>query len=150
MAATSRPLRVLVADDEHAIADSLTTIFRSHGFDARSVYSGYSAIETAVKFDPDVVISDVTMPGVNGIDAVLSISRQWPNSRFLLFTGNADCQESLERARAGGLRLACLHKPVPPRLLIEYLRECANHLNLDYGAGSASIHSSGFLSFDPV
>jgi len=130
MATTRRPLRVLVLDDEHVIADSLAIIFRNSGFEARSVYSGYSAIETALDFQPDVVISDIVMPGLGGVETILSIWRRSPNSRFLLMTGNANRQDALHNARARGLQLVCLHKPVPPQLLIEYLTDCAYGMNV--------------------
>jgi CheY-like chemotaxis protein len=128
MAAIKRPLRVLVADDEKVIADSLAIIFRDNGFDATAVYNGPSAIETAAQLQPDVVISDVLMPGMSGVDAVLNISRRLPQSEFVLFSGHADCQQSLIGAQANGLKFVYLHKPVPPQLLIEYLAGCAIRL----------------------
>jgi DNA-binding NtrC family response regulator len=132
-----RALRVLVADDEHVIADTLATIFRNNGFEVRSVYSGYSAIETAVHFYPDVIVSDILMSGINGIDAALSISRELPKSRFVLITGHADCDDDIEQARARGLKLMCFQKPILPQSLIEYLADCALDLNLERNLVSA-------------
>jgi len=129
---SGRALRVLVADDEHVIADTLATIFRNNGFEVRSVYSGYSAIETAVHFYPDVVVSDILMAGINGIDAALSISRELPKSRFILITGHADCDDDIEQARARGLDVMCLHKPILPQSLIEHLADCAMDLKLKH------------------
>jgi CheY-like chemotaxis protein len=123
--ATDRPLRVLVVDDEHPIADSLVTIFRNHGFDATSVYSGYSAIEAALSVRPDVVISDVRMPGVNGLDAILSIWRLLPSAKFILFSAKADYTDRLSRAREQGFNFVYLHKPIPPQSFIEYLKHWA-------------------------
>jgi CheY-like chemotaxis protein len=132
--ATPRPLRVLVADDEHLIADTLVAIFRNKGFDASSAYSGYSAIETAVTLKPDVIISDVLMPGMNGIEAALSISKLLPDSKFLLFSGHAGSQDSIRLARSQGLNFVFMHKPVPPGFLVEYLEDCALKLNAGQGA----------------
>jgi len=129
MANTNRRLRVLVADDERLIADSLVMIFRTHGFDATSVYSGYSAIETALTLLPDVIICDISMPGVNGVDAVLSMSRRLPETKFLLFSGHAQSQNSLSRAREQGLKFVYLNKPVRPQIFIEYLTGYAAVLN---------------------
>ncbi len=130
--ATPRALRVLVADDEHVIADTLAAIFRNNGFDVKSVYSGYSAIETAVSYRPDVVISDILMSGINGIDVALSISRELPKSKFVLITGHSDYDENLELARRRGLDLLCFHKPILPQSLIDYLTNCARELNLEH------------------
>ena len=128
---TGRALRVLVVDDEHLIADTLATIFRNNGFEARSVYSGYSAIQTAFAFYPDIVISDIHMSGINGINVALTISRELPKSKFVLITGYPCSEENLDMARARGLQLLCLHKPISPQLLINLLKNCALQLNVD-------------------
>lgn len=124
MATTLRRLRVLIVDDEHVIASSLATILRTFGFDAISVYSGYSAMETAFAWLPDVVVSDILMPGINGVDAILSMARRLPNSKFLLFSGHLQSHETLSRAHQQGLRFVFMPKPVPPEWVVEYLREC--------------------------
>ena len=139
MAAALRPLRVLVADDEHVIADSLATILRTHGFEAMAVYSGYSAIETAFEWLPDVVISDIKMPDLNGVDAVLSMSRRLPHSKFFLFSGHLASQESINRAHERGLRFAFLQKPVPPQSVLEYLRACEAERNERYRYSEMAI-----------
>lgn len=122
---THRPLRVLVVDDEHPIADTLVTIFRNYGFEATSVYSGYSAIEVALSVHPDVVISDVRMPGVNGLDAILSIWRLLPSAKFILCSAQADYTDRLSMARDQGFNFVYLHKPIPPQSFIQYLKHWA-------------------------
>ena len=57
---------VLVADDERVIADTLAMILNQSGFEARAVYSGERALEIALEFKPDMLISDVIMSGMNG------------------------------------------------------------------------------------
>ena len=123
MADATRSLRVLVVDDEQLIADSLATILRNNGFHATSAYSGYSAIEIATSCEPDVIISDILMPGVNGIDAALDVSRRLPNARFFFLSGYGGFQENLGAARARGLNFTYLEKPVPPPFLIGCLKD---------------------------
>jgi DNA-binding NtrC family response regulator len=135
MATAFRPLRVLVADDEHVIADSLVTILRNHGFESASVYSGYSEMEMAFAWVPDVIISDISMPDVNGIDAVLSMARRLPNTKFLLFSGQS--HGSLSRARDRCLKFVFFEKPVQPQSVIEYLKGCEAELNAQREAASA-------------
>lgn len=137
MATTLRPLRVLIVDDEHLIASSLAAILRTYGFEAVSVYSGYSAIETAFAWVPDVIISDIRMPGINGVDAVLSMARRLPNSRFLLFSGHLPSHGNVSRAHEQGLRFVFLPKPVPPQSVVEYLKACEVELNLERDVASA-------------
>jgi len=69
---SSKP-KVLVADDERVIADTLAMILNQSGFEARAVYSGEKALELAATFVPDMLISDVIMADLNGIDAAIQL-----------------------------------------------------------------------------
>lgn len=127
---TTRSLRVLVVDDERLIADSLAAIFRNSGFDVACAYSGYSAIQTAKCIEPDVMISDILMPGLNGVDAALSIYRHLPTLKFVFVSGCGGCQADLSAARNRGLSFIYLEKPVPPKFLVGYLEDCRRMLRL--------------------
>jgi DNA-binding NtrC family response regulator len=75
---------VLVVDDEGAIADSLTKILRGHGFDAMPEYSARGAFLAASKFDPDVLITDIVMPGINGLELAEWFCKAHPDCRIIL------------------------------------------------------------------
>ncbi len=79
--------KVLVADDERVIADTLAIILNQSGFDATAVYSGEKAVEMAIALKPDMVISDVIMTDMNGIDAAIRIRAILPSCKILLFPG---------------------------------------------------------------
>jgi CheY-like chemotaxis protein len=79
--------RVLVADDERVIADTLAMILNQSGFQARVAYTGEKALELAAEFQPEMLISDVIMAGLNGIDAAIKIREILPGSRFCCFPG---------------------------------------------------------------
>ena len=70
MSTTPKP-KVLVADDEQVIANTLAIILNQSGFEARAVFSGEKAIETLDSFQPDMLISDVIMTGMTGIEAAI-------------------------------------------------------------------------------
>ncbi len=114
--------RVLVADDERVIADTLAMILTQSGFEARAVYSGEQALEVAANFQPDMLISDVIMAGVNGIDAAIEIRRMLPGIKVLLFSGQAATADLLEKARARGYDFEILAKPVHPQDLLARMR----------------------------
>lgn len=118
---TSKP-RVLVADDERVIADTLAMILNQSGFDARAVYSGEKALELATVFAPDMLISDVIMNDLNGIDAAIRIRELLPQIKVLLFSGQAATANLLEKARAQGHEFDILAKPVHPQDLLSKLR----------------------------
>ena len=109
-------------DDEASIADSLVEILTSQGFEARAFYRGQSAIEFARKSCPDIVLSDVVMPKLNGVETVLAIRQLCPATRILLFSGQAGTTNILERAREGGHEFELLTKPLHPDALLKKLR----------------------------
>lgn len=82
--------RVLVDDDERVIADTLVLILGQIGFEAAAAYNGKNAVETATAFMPDVVIMDIFMEGMNGIEASLQISAILPLCRVILVSGNTE------------------------------------------------------------
>jgi CheY-like chemotaxis protein len=114
--------RVLVADDERVIADTLAMILNQSGFEARAVYSGEKAVELAPEFKPDMLISDVIMPGLNGIDAAIELRALLPGIKILLFSGQAATADLLEKARTQGYEFEILAKPVHPQDLLNKLR----------------------------
>ncbi|HUO60634.1 MAG TPA: response regulator [Candidatus Acidoferrales bacterium] len=120
---TRRKPRVLVVDDERVIADTLAIILNQHGFDATAVYTGTGAVERARSEQPDLIISDVIMPDMNGIEAAINIRSFLPTCKILLFSGQASTADLLERARAQGHQFEILAKPVHPQDLLAKLRE---------------------------
>ena len=118
---TDKP-KVLVVDDERVIADSLAMILNQSGFEARAVYSGEKALEAAPELKPDMLISDVIMAGLNGIDAAIRIRALLPRIKILLFSGQAATADLLEKARAKGYEFEILAKPVHPHDLLTKLR----------------------------
>jgi DNA-binding response OmpR family regulator len=114
--------KVLVVDDERVIADTLAMILNQSGFQARAVYSGENALEMASSFEPDMLIADVIMADLNGIDAAIQIRALLPRVKILLFSGQAATADLLEKARAQGYEFEILAKPVHPQDLLSRLR----------------------------
>ncbi len=114
--------RVLVVDDERVIADTLAIILNQHGYEATAVYTGTAAVEQARIVHPDLVISDVIMPDMNGIEAAINIRKFLPTCKILLFSGQAATADLLESARAQGHEFEILAKPVHPQDLLSKLR----------------------------
>jgi DNA-binding response OmpR family regulator len=115
--------RVLVADDEEVIADTLAIILNQAGFEACAVYSGEEAVETARTFRPDMLISDVVMGGITGIEAALQVRAHLPSCKVLLFSGQAATVDLLGEARRQGHTFELLSKPVHPADLLARVRD---------------------------
>lgn len=114
--------KVLVADDEQVIANTLAIILNQAGFEARAVYSGENALETVDAFQPNMLISDVIMTGMTGIEAAIQIREKLPACKILLFSGQAATADLLEKARSQGHEFEILAKPVHPTDLLAKLR----------------------------
>jgi CheY-like chemotaxis protein len=112
----------LVVDDERVIADTLAIILNQNGFDASAVYTGNGAVERAQEIRPDLIISDVIMPDMNGIEAAIRIRQLLPTCKILLFSGQASTADLLEKARMQGHEFEILAKPVHPQDLLAKLR----------------------------
>ena len=68
-------IRVLLVDDDRDVADSLAEVFRLLDYDVRVAYSGEGALGIAGRYRPDVVVLDVNMPGMNGLQAARELKR---------------------------------------------------------------------------
>ncbi len=117
-----RKRRVLVVDDEQVIADTLAKILDLNGYDASAVYTGTAAVESARSLQPDLIISDVIMPDMDGIQAAIRIRSFLPDCKILLFSGQAATADLLENARAQGHEFEILGKPVHPSDLLAKLK----------------------------
>ncbi len=120
---SSRKQRILVVDDEQLIAESLRDILTRAGFDTVCALSGAEAIELAEEICPDIVISDVIMPDLDGVQTAIRLRRACPDARILLFSGQSATSDLLQRARAEGHTFDLLPKPIHPARLIAALRK---------------------------
>lgn len=114
--------RILVVDDEVLIADTIVQILNRNGFIAEAAYSGSQAIDLARRYCPELVLSDVMMPQVDGVEAAIAIREHCPDTRIVLFSGQAATVEILARARERGHNFELLPKPIHPTQLIKHLR----------------------------
>jgi DNA-binding NtrC family response regulator len=111
--ADRRPM-VLVVDDEKVIADTLSIILSKSGFDTMTAYDATSALTLANATPPDLLISDVVMPGMTGVELAITMTHVVPACRVLLFSGQAATIDLLAKARESGHDFTTLTKPVHP------------------------------------
>jgi CheY-like chemotaxis protein len=116
-------VKIIVVDDEPIIADTLVNILAGEGHDALAVSHGESAVKWAKMVLPDAVISDVIMPGMNGVETAKAIMKFLPTCRIILFSGQAASVDLLSKARAEGYMFEVLAKPINPDKLLEKLKD---------------------------
>ena len=115
--------KILVVDDERPIADMLAVILNRNNYNAEAAYGGMEAVERSREFCPDLVLTDVVMPDMNGVEAAMQIRRICPDCHILLFSGMATTADLLADARQRGESFEMIAKPVHPRYILERLSE---------------------------
>ncbi len=117
-----RRLKVLVVDDERLLADTTTAILHRAGFDVRTAYDGFGALEMTGSFHPDYLLTDIMMPVMNGADLAMAVAKMYPATAILLVSGQAGTADILDECKAKGFEFPLLAKPVHPSNLVEKLR----------------------------
>lgn len=77
----SRKLRVLVADDDHDLVLSLTTLLRSEGHEVLGVHHGADVVETVASFTPDALLLDIGLPQTSGYEIVRALRERYGSAR---------------------------------------------------------------------
>ncbi|MEW6103033.1 MAG: response regulator [bacterium] len=116
--------RILVVDDDPDMADSIASLLKDEGFETTYVLNGNEAIKKVSEFQPEVILLDIAMPGMDGYDTLKSLKKEGLKSPIIIITAYRDGTMN-ERA------LACLkegaytviYKPFDPEELISLLKE---------------------------
>ncbi|MGH9593099.1 MAG: response regulator [Bryobacteraceae bacterium] len=125
--------RILVVDDEEAIADTLALIFRSNGYEALTAYSAEQALEMLETWPPDLAIIDVVLPGMNGIEFAIFLKASYPDIHFLLFSGQPGTGGLLEEAKRKGHLFEILAKPLHPTFMLATVANMLSSPPVDAG-----------------
>ena len=141
--AISRPV-VLVVDDETVIADTLSIILSRNGFTVLTAYDGKSALELAQMAHPDLLLTDVVMPGMTGIELAITLTDADPKCKVLLFSGHATTVDLLADANKQGHHFNLLSKPVHPSDLLHCISDCLAEGNLSEDEIETDERSSVF------
>lgn len=123
--AVQEPLRplALVVDDEPVITDTLAAILNGVGFAALTASSGDAALEMAQLMPPQVLITDLAMPGLDGLDLAIAVTRDVPDCEVILFSGHASVCDLTKRTARLDCDFVTLLKPVHPADMINCICE---------------------------
>jgi len=116
-AVVDRPV-VLVVEDDSVIADTLVQILNQSGYAAIAAYDGIDAVETALLVPPDLVITDVALNGMSGIEVAVELKSKLPACKIMLL-GAEHASDAQAAAELGELVFAVVEKPVHPAELLE-------------------------------
>lgn len=127
MPASPSPLRILIADDHALIREGTAVVIgREPGWDVcGQAANGREAVAQALALKPDIVVLDMTMPELNGLDAAIQIRRQLPTTEVMLLSGYGS-EELIHAAFKAGVKSFIL-KTGAEELLLEAIRSLAQH-----------------------
>jgi DNA-binding response OmpR family regulator len=132
--ASRRPI-VLIVDDEAVIADTRAMILELSGISAMVAYDGRSALEIAHTAPPDLLLTDVAMPGMNGLELATAIRQNFPNCAILLFSGQASNADLLNVAGEAEQEFTILTKPLHPTELLARISDALKSQGRDGESG---------------
>jgi CheY-like chemotaxis protein len=116
--ASNRDFLIYVVDDEKIIAVTLAAILNRASLQAIAFTDPTEALESARVKAPDLLLTDVVMPQLSGIDLAIQLRQFCPTCGVLLFSGQAATSDMLDAAREQGHEFAILAKPIHPTDLL--------------------------------
>ncbi len=119
---------VLIVDDESGILDSLNILLRNEGFSPRLAHGGKEGLEKISEMSPDIVLTDIRMPNVTGVEILAAAREADPDVPVILMTAQATLQSAMQAVNAGAFYY--IQKPFRNDELVAILRRAAEHRNL--------------------
>ena len=119
---------VLVVDDESGILDSLNILLRNEGFTPHLAHGGKAGLERIEQTNPDIVLTDIRMPNVTGVEILAAARQADPDVPVILMTAQATLQSAMQAVNEGAFYY--IQKPFRNDELIAILKRAAEHRNL--------------------
>lgn len=109
-----KPIRILIADDMDDIRAMMAFMLRRKGFSVIEACNGQEAIDVACAQTPDLILMDISMPILNGLDAIQQLKTIDTTKEIPIVAISAHCHDSTYREKVLGLGcISCLAKPIP-------------------------------------
>ncbi|MBI2537718.1 MAG: sigma-54-dependent Fis family transcriptional regulator, partial [Gemmatimonadetes bacterium] len=120
--------RVLVVDDEKGVREALRQLLEYEGVEVRTVTSGPEALETYPEFHPHLVLLDVKMAGMDGLEVLAQLRELDPRAQVVMISGHATIQTAVEATQLGAYDF--LEKPLDTDRILVTLKRTFAHLDL--------------------
>jgi two-component system response regulator HydG len=125
--ATSLP-RVLLVDDETGILESLRILLKGEGFQVTVALGGRAGLDRLDDGEPDVVLTDIRMPDVSGVQVLAAVRERYPSCPVILMTAQATLQSAMQAVNEGAFYY--IQKPFRNDELLAILRRAVEHRQL--------------------
>jgi DNA-binding response OmpR family regulator len=116
-----KDIKVLLVDDEVQFVDTLAQRLRLRELKVDTVYDGPQALDFIRKIEPDVIVLDLKMPGLHGIEVLREIKARRPEIQVIILTGHGTDADEAEARKLGGFDF--LRKPAEIDLLVAKIKE---------------------------
>ena len=127
-AAAPTPPSVLIVDDETGILETLSILLKNEGFSPVVAHGGRAGLERIQALDPDIILTDVRMPNVNGIEILTAARAKDPDMPVILMTAQADLRSAIQAVNSGAFYY--IQKPFVNDDILAILRRAAEHRQL--------------------
>lgn len=128
------PCRVVVVDDERPVLRLVRTVLEMDGHEVYEALNGPIGLGLVAAVSPEVVVLDVMMPGMDGIEVCTRITRDYPDTQVLILTGSGDPSVRDRCLRAGAARF--MSKPVLPEDLSRAVAELGKPVDAGVSLGT--------------
>jgi two-component system, OmpR family, response regulator CpxR len=119
-------LHVLLVDDEQEFITALSERLQIRGIDARLAFDGEQALRLVQDQQPDIMVLDLKMPGIDGMEVLRRVVRSYPRIRVVMLTGHGSEKDREEAVRIGAY--AYLQKPVQLDQLMEVIKRASSEI----------------------
>jgi DNA-binding NtrC family response regulator len=119
--------RILVIDDEDIVRISCDRALSPEGFEVVMAKSGFEGLELLEKEKFDLVLSDLKMPDMDGIEVLKKIKEQWPDVEVIIITGYQTVDTAVKSIKLGAYDY--IEKPFSPDVLITAVTKALEHKN---------------------
>ena len=121
------PSKVLLVDDEKEFVHTLSERLEARNFDSSIAYNGEQALDFVEREETEVMVLDLKMPGIDGIEVLRRVKRQHPHVEVIILTGHGSEREETLAAELGAF--AYLHKPVDIDILGQAMKDAYKKIN---------------------
>ena len=144
----STPPKILVVDDESSIRDLLVSYLKAEGYEYEIAADGPSALEVAKKFTPDLIVLDIMLPGMDGLE-VLRELRRTSNVYVIMLTAKADEVDKIVGLSVGADDY--LTKPFSPRELMARIKAALRRFSqTSANMADSAVITTSHLKIDPT
>lgn len=140
--------RVLIVDDEEKIRKILTRLLEDEDYHVKSVENGQKAIAISASYKPDIILMDQNMPGLNGIDALVTIKEKYPSITVIIITAHGEVSLAVDSIKKGAYDY--LEKPFDNDKLLLLIKRATDHQRLTVEISDLKRKLTEQKSFDSI